>query len=67
MTKKALLPLADLKRLAAIAKSEGVVVSIEVDGRKFSVSPYTPNAPIESNDDELDRELAEFDKRNGYV
>ncbi|KQM34580.1 hypothetical protein ASF03_21260 [Rhizobium sp. Leaf68] len=67
MTKKALLPLADLKRLAAIAKSEVVVVSIEVDGRKFSVSPYTPNAPIESNDDELDRELAEFDKRNGYV
>lgn len=42
MTKKALVPLADLKRLAAIAKSEGVVVSIEVEGRKFSISPYTP-------------------------
>ena len=47
MTKKALVNQADLKRMAAVAKSEGVVVSVEVDGRKFSVSPYTPPEPRE--------------------
>ncbi|WP_312808741.1 hypothetical protein [Agrobacterium cavarae] len=41
MTKKALISQADLKRMAAIAKSEGVVVSVEVDGKKFSVSPLS--------------------------
>lgn len=40
MTAKALVKQAELKRMAAIAKSEGVVVSVEVDGRKFSVSPF---------------------------
>ncbi len=42
MTKRALIKQAELKRMAAVAKSEGVVVSIEVDGRKFSVSPLVP-------------------------
>lgn len=95
MSKKTLISQAELRRMAAIAKSEGVVVSIEVDGRKFSISPYTPNAtlavlskkgvsptaleklpdgtlrwhltPTENNDDDLDRELAEFDRHNGYL
>ncbi|SCX00700.1 hypothetical protein DSM25558_0163 [Agrobacterium sp. DSM 25558] len=44
MTKRALVKQAELKRMAAIAKSEGVVVSIEVDGRKFSVSPFIPES-----------------------
>ncbi|KQZ96884.1 hypothetical protein ASD74_06415 [Rhizobium sp. Root564] len=47
MTKKAAILQADLKRMAAIAKSEGVVVSVEVDGRRFSVSPYVPPEPVE--------------------
>ncbi len=47
MTKRAMVPQADLKRMAAIAKSEGVVVSVEVDGRKFSVSPYAPPSTSE--------------------
>ncbi|WP_311272105.1 MULTISPECIES: hypothetical protein [unclassified Rhizobium] len=42
MTKKTFVKQAELKRMAAIAKSEGVVVSIEMDGRKFSVSPFVP-------------------------
>lgn len=41
MTKKALVSQADLKRMAAIAKNEGVVVSVEIDGKKFSVSPMS--------------------------
>ncbi|WP_421360308.1 hypothetical protein [Agrobacterium rosae] len=47
MTKKAMVTQADLKRMATIAKSEGVVVSVEIDGRKFSVSPYVPPEPSE--------------------
>lgn len=52
MTKKALVSQADLKRMAAIAKSEGVVVSVEVDGKKFSVSPLSQNV---APDEELPR------------
>ena len=56
MTKKAVILQADLKRMAAIAKSEGVVVSVEIDGRKFSVAPYIPPVQSEENAEPL-REL----------
>lgn len=52
MTKKTLVSQADLKRMAAIAKNEGVVVSVEVDGKKFSVSPLSQNV---APDEELPR------------
>ncbi|CUX19951.1 hypothetical protein AGR7C_Cc150041 [Agrobacterium deltaense Zutra 3/1] len=41
MTKRATITQAELKRMAAVAKSEGVVVSFEANGYKFSVSPLT--------------------------
>ncbi|NTH65309.1 hypothetical protein G6L33_15740 [Agrobacterium rhizogenes] len=39
MTRKALVSSAELKRMAQIAKSEGVTVWIEVDGKRIGVSP----------------------------
>ena len=38
MTKPASMTLAELKRMAAIAKSEGVVVEVEVAGRLYRFS-----------------------------
>lgn len=43
MTSPAIVKQSDLKRMAAIAKSENVMVTIEVDGRKISVSPNIPD------------------------
>lgn len=45
MTRKVTITQTELKRMAAIAKSEGVTVSVEMNGRKFSVSPYSPSEP----------------------
>lgn len=42
MTASALLRRSDLKRMAEIAKAEGVRVSIEIDGRIISISPDIP-------------------------
>lgn len=39
MTTPALIKLADARRLAKIAKSEGVAVSIEMDGRTITFFP----------------------------
>lgn len=43
MTTPAIVKQSDLKRMAAVAKSEGVTVSIEVDGKKISISPDIPD------------------------
>lgn len=55
MTAPALVRSADLKRMATIAKREGVTVWVEVDGRKFGVSPDIPDnhrpAKVELPDD----------------
>lgn len=58
MTKRTPITQAELKRMAAIAKSEGVSVSVEMDGRKFSVSPYVPVEPA--------REEYEYADINSY-
>lgn len=58
MTKRTPITQAELKRMAAIAKSEGVTVSVEMDGRKFSVSPYSPFDPA--------REKYEYADINSY-
>lgn len=42
MTTPALIRAADLKRMATIAKSQGVTVWIEIDGRRVGVSPELP-------------------------
>lgn len=39
MTTPALVKSADLKRMATIAKRENVTVWVEIDGRRFGVSP----------------------------
>jgi len=39
MTAPALVKSADLKRMAMIAKRENVTVWVEIDGRRFGVSP----------------------------
>lgn len=39
MTKPALVSQADLMRMAAVAKRTGMTVWVEVDGRKYGVSP----------------------------
>ncbi|MGP4691593.1 hypothetical protein [Agrobacterium cavarae] len=61
MTKKALVSQADLKRMAAIAKSEGVVVSVEIDGKKYSVSPV-PH--LVTSDADISNDLDEWRARN---
>jgi hypothetical protein len=39
----ALIKQAELRRMANIAKSEGVCVSVEVNGKIFTVSPDIPD------------------------
>lgn len=58
VTKRTPITQAELKRMAAIAKSEGVTVSVEMDGRKFSVSPHTAPRPA--------REEYEYADINSY-
>lgn len=43
MTAPALVKQSELKRMAAIAKSEGVPVELEVEGRIYRVLPDIPN------------------------
>lgn len=52
MTSPALVRSGDLKRMATIAKREGVTVWIEApDGRKIGVSPNIPNTHRQKTDD----------------
>lgn len=43
MTSPALVRTADLKRMADVAKSKGVTVWMEIDGRRVGVSPDIPD------------------------
>lgn len=43
MTAPALVKQSELKRMAAIAKSEGVPIELEVEGRIYRVLPDIPN------------------------
>lgn len=51
MTAPALVKSADLKRMADIAKTKGVTVWIEINGRRVGVSPDIPKI---HNPDEVD-------------
>lgn len=42
MTKRAFISKADLRRMARVAKLEGVTVWVEIDGKKVGVSPNIP-------------------------
>lgn len=44
MTAPALVKQSELKRMAAIAKSEGVPIELEVEGRIYRVLPDIPNS-----------------------
>lgn len=49
MTAPALIKQAELRRMATIAKREGVRVEVEVGGRVFRVSPDIPDIPSDQN------------------
>ncbi|MCZ4089309.1 hypothetical protein [Sinorhizobium psoraleae] len=55
MTTPALVKSADLKRMADVAKSKGVTVWIEINGRRVGVSPDIPSAdgkkPVAKDED----------------
>lgn len=52
MSKAALVRSGDLKRMATIAKREGVIVWVEApDGRKIGVSPNIPDNHRAKDDD----------------
>lgn len=44
MTASALVKQSELKRMAAIAKSEGVPIELEVEGRIYRVLPDIPSS-----------------------
>lgn len=44
MTTRAAISQADLKRMATVAKAEGVSIEIEINGRKIRVSPDIPTS-----------------------
>lgn len=54
MTARAAIKQSDLKRMAAIAKSEGVIVEIEHNGIKIKVSVDKPKANPVSDGDDID-------------
>ena len=61
------LKLSEMKRLAAFAKREGVRAEVEFNGFIFRVAPdHSPAKNDGSEESELDRELAEFDRKHGY-
>lgn len=47
MTARAAIKAADLKRMADVAKSKGVTVWMEINGRRVGVSPDLPSTPEE--------------------
>ncbi|WP_457663651.1 hypothetical protein [Sinorhizobium medicae] len=55
MTTPALVKSADLKRMADVAKSKGVTVWIEINGRRVGVSPDIPSTdgkkPVAKDED----------------
>lgn len=57
----------EMKRLADFAKREGVRAEIEFNGFIFRVAPdHAPAKVDDTEESELDRELAEFKKQHGY-
>ena len=57
----------EMERLADFAKKEGVRAEVEFDGFIFRVAPDRAPAKVDDTEEsDLDRELAEFDKKHGY-
>lgn len=55
MSAPAIIPQADLTRMAKVAKTHGVAITTEINGRKFTVSPVTPDIHMS---DAVDSDLA---------
>lgn len=67
MTAPARVRQSDLRRLAAVAKRDGVRVEIEINGMIIRVSPDHPQPAVDANaESDLDQELAAFEAKHGY-
>lgn len=67
MTATATIRQSDLRRLAAVAKRDGVRVEIEINGMIIRVSPDHSQPAVDAGaESDLDRELAAFEAKNGY-
>lgn len=67
---RALIGQTDLKRLARLATSEGVQVEVTINGTTIRLTPAAAPAPEsldETEESALDRELAAFESRHGYI
>lgn len=70
MTKRALFSTSELKRLADVAKAEGVTIELEREGSIVRVMPFRPSHAVKqkcSREEEAEASLAEWlaNKRNG--
>lgn len=45
MTSSAMIKQSDLKRLATVAKQQGVTVTVEINGRTITISPGATEKP----------------------
>ncbi|MFD1328252.1 hypothetical protein [Mycoplana ramosa] len=67
MSASAIVRQSDLRRLAAVAKRDGVRVELEINGMIIRVSPdHSQPAVDASAESDLDRELAAFEAKHGY-
>lgn len=67
MTAPSIVRQSDLRRLAAVAKRDGVRVEIEINGMIIRLSPHHAQPAVDANpESDLDRELAEFEAKHGY-
>lgn len=62
--KKSTISQPELTRLAKIARTEGICVEINRGNTTIKLYPMDAKSAEEA---ELDRELAQFDKRHGYT
>jgi len=60
MTKKSIITQSELQRMARVAKSEGVEVWVEIDGKRYGVSPADPKPKTKNVKPEEFETLAEW-------
>ncbi|MCV9997303.1 hypothetical protein OE766_03500 [Pararhizobium sp. YC-54] len=60
MTKKSMITQSELQRMAKVAKAEGVEVWMEIDGKRYGVSPAGPKPKMNKVRPEEFETLAEW-------